>query len=107
LCHFAALLAACRYARIAVNLALLYGFYVTFSRDGPESIARGFPILGAAAGAHGVIGVLAMRTKTETRRGVARNACRNPTAPLAFRTGPGTTFATDPEPKHGLRRRPR
>jgi hypothetical protein len=55
----AALVAACRYARIAANLALLYGFYVTFSRDGLESIARGFPIIGAAAGAHGVIGALA------------------------------------------------
>lgn len=55
----AALVAACRYARIAANLALLYGFYVTFSRDGLESIARGFPIIGAAAGAHGMIGALA------------------------------------------------
>ena len=55
----AALVAACRYARIGANLALLYGFYVTFSRDGLESIVRGFPIIGAAAGAHGLIGALA------------------------------------------------
>jgi hypothetical protein len=55
----AALLAACRYARIAANLALLYGFYVTFSREGLESVAAGFPIIGAAAGTHGMIGALA------------------------------------------------
>jgi hypothetical protein len=47
---------ACRYARIAANLGLLYGFYVTGSRDGLEAIMAGFPIIGAAAGSHGLIG---------------------------------------------------
>jgi hypothetical protein len=51
----AAVAAGCRYARIAANLGLLYGFYVTASRDGLESIMAGFPLIGATAGAHALI----------------------------------------------------
>jgi hypothetical protein len=54
-----AVAAICRYARMAANLGLLYGFYVTGSRDGLEAIVAGFPLIGAAAGAHALIAAVA------------------------------------------------
>ncbi len=54
-----ALRKACTVARITANVALLIGFYVTFTREGIEAIAEGFPIIGGASFAHGAIGIVA------------------------------------------------
>lgn len=50
---------ACRWARIAANLALLAGVAATFLYEDVGGVTRGFPISGAAAAAHGVIGAVA------------------------------------------------
>jgi len=54
----AALLKACSWARVFANVALLAGFYLALRESNIAAIGTGFPVIGAAALAHGVIGVV-------------------------------------------------
>jgi len=54
-----AVLKACTAARVLANLTLIAGFVVTFRHDGIASITLGFPVIGAGAAAHAVIGIAA------------------------------------------------
>ena len=55
----AAVLRACSWARVPANLTFIAGFVVMFWNDGLASIGAGFPLIGAGALVHAVIGVVA------------------------------------------------
>jgi hypothetical protein len=54
-----ALQKACSWARVAATLTFLSGFAVTFWYSDVRSFAFGFPLVGAGALAHGIIGAVA------------------------------------------------